>query len=239
MHRLKISIGLRLYIIIGLTFCGLAGLGLMQWNTLGESLKQQRQSELTHLTQLALGIAHEEYASVQRGTADDVARKNAAARISKLRYGNDDYFWINDLRPRDGDASVKPELNGSDLSGNKDPNGKRLFVEFVDVVKKQKAGFVDYLWPKPGKDAPQPKLSYVIGFEPWGWVIGTGRLYRRPAGPALGECAHGDDRGVRRHRCSRCAGLDDRAQHHPSSRSPRRANAVAGRWGAGCSDSGG
>jgi len=175
MNRLKISIGLRLYSIIGLSFLGLAGLAWMQLNTLGDSLKQQRQSELTHLTELALGIAQEEYATIQRsGVSDEAARKTAAARIGKLRYGNGDYFWINDLQPRMVMHPIKPEMNGSDLSGNKDPNGKRLFVEFVDVVKKQKAGFVDYLWPKPGKEAPQPKLSYVVGFEPWGWVIGTG-----------------------------------------------------------------
>ena len=65
-------------------------------------------------------------------------------------------------------------MNGQDLSNSKDPTGKRLFVEFVDVVKSKGSGYVDCQWPKPGKDAPQPKLSYVVGFEPWGWVIGTG-----------------------------------------------------------------
>lgn len=175
MPPIRLSIGLRLYSIIGLCFCGLAGLAWMQLNTLSDSLKLQRQGELTHLTQLALGIAQEEYATIQRnGVTDEAARKAAAARIGKLRYGTDDYFWINDMHPKMVMHPIKPELNGADLSGNKDPNGKRLFVDFTEVVKKQKAGFVDYLWPKPGKDAPQPKLSYVVGFEPWGWVIGTG-----------------------------------------------------------------
>ncbi|CAN5129010.1 methyl-accepting chemotaxis protein [soil metagenome] len=175
MKRLKISIGFRIYSIIGLSVCGLVGLALMQWNTLGDSLRQQRQSELAHLGELALGIAREEHDTAQRDkTPDDVARKVAAARIGKLRYGNNDYFWINDLTPRMVMHPIKPELNGADLSANKDPNGKLLFVEFADAVKKHKAGYVDYLWPKPGKDTPQPKLSYVVGFEPWGWVIGTG-----------------------------------------------------------------
>ena len=30
------------------------------------------------------------------------------------------------------------------------------------------------MWPRPGADAPVPKLSYVKGFAPWGWIIGTG-----------------------------------------------------------------
>ncbi len=175
MTRLRISIGLRLYSIIGLSFCALAGLAWMQLSTLDGSLRQQRQSELTHLAQLALGIAREEYDAAQRDKSpDEIARKTAAARIAKLRYGNNDYFWINDMAPRMVMHPLKPELDGQDLSGNKDPNGKRLFVEFAEVVKQNKAGYVDYLWPKPGMDVPQPKLSYVVGFEPWGWVIGTG-----------------------------------------------------------------
>lgn len=30
------------------------------------------------------------------------------------------------------------------------------------------------MWPKPGEEDPQPKISYVAGYEPWGWVIGSG-----------------------------------------------------------------
>ncbi len=69
---------------------------------------------------------------------------------------------------------IKPELDGHDLSTFKDPNGKLLFVDFVDVVRKDGSGFVAYEWPKPGFEKPQPKLSFVIGFAPWNWVIGTG-----------------------------------------------------------------
>ena len=175
MQRFRFSIGLRIYSIIGLSFCGLMGLAAIQASNLAYSLKQQRQSELSHLAQLALGIAREEYDAARRDHApDDLARNNAAARISKLRYGNDDYFWINDLGPRMIMHPTKPELNGQDLASIKDPTGKRLFVEFADVVKSKGSGYVEYQWPKPGKDAPQPKLSYVTGFEPWGWVIGTG-----------------------------------------------------------------
>ena len=35
-------------------------------------------------------------------------------------------------------------------------------------------GVVDYHWPKPGKDEPVSKISYVKLFKPWGWIIGTG-----------------------------------------------------------------
>jgi methyl-accepting chemotaxis protein len=44
----------------------------------------------------------------------------------------------------------------------------------VDTVRQHGKGFVDYQWPKPGNDKPVDKISYVQGFEPWGWVIGSG-----------------------------------------------------------------
>jgi methyl-accepting chemotaxis protein len=69
---------------------------------------------------------------------------------------------------------VKPELDGSDLSSTEDPDGKKLFVDMVKVVQDKGAGFVEYQWPKPGAEAPQPKVSYVAGYEPWGWIIGSG-----------------------------------------------------------------
>jgi methyl-accepting chemotaxis protein len=67
------------------------------------------------------------------------------------------------------------KLEGKDISDFKDPNGKHLFVEFVKEVERNGAGFVDYVWQKgDDKDYLAPKLSYVKGFEPWGWIIGTG-----------------------------------------------------------------
>ena len=63
---------------------------------------------------------------------------------------------------------IRPELDGKDLSGSTDPTGKHLFVSFVDTVKKDGQGFVEYLWPKPGHDQPVAKVSYVKGYAPWG-----------------------------------------------------------------------
>jgi methyl-accepting chemotaxis protein len=69
---------------------------------------------------------------------------------------------------------TKPQLNGADLTNYRDPNGRALFVEMVQAVRNNGSGFVEYVWPKPGSETPVRKLSYVKGFEPWGWLIGTG-----------------------------------------------------------------
>ena len=33
---------------------------------------------------------------------------------------------------------------------------------------------MSYQWPKPGREKPQAKISYVTGYQPWSWVIGSG-----------------------------------------------------------------
>jgi methyl-accepting chemotaxis protein len=175
LRQFKMTIGRKIYALIALSFIGVVGITIFDSSELASSLNQQKQIELRHLTELALGIVKEEHAAAQKGdVAVADAQKRALARVAALRYGSDDYFWINDMHPRMMMHPIKPEMNGNDLSTFKDPNGKALFVDFVNVVRKDGAGFVPYEWPKPGFNKPQPKLSYVAGFAPWNWVVGTG-----------------------------------------------------------------
>ena len=88
---------------------------------------------------VALGIVKEEHAAAQKGGVSDAdAQKRAMARIAALRYGNNDYYWINDMHPKMVMHPIKPEMNGNDLSAYKDPNGKLLFVDFVDDRQKER-----------------------------------------------------------------------------------------------------
>ncbi|SMP56978.1 methyl-accepting chemotaxis protein [Noviherbaspirillum suwonense] len=102
------------------------------------------------------------------------AQQRAMSAIRGMRYGNGEYFWINDMKPTMLMHPFKPELDNTSLAENKDPDGKRIFVEMVDLVKKNGGGFEFYMWPKPGSDAPVAKVSYVKGYAPWGWVVGSG-----------------------------------------------------------------
>lgn len=103
------------------------------------------------------------------------AKAQALKLIEKLRYSEKEYFWINDLYPKMVMHPLKPEMNNSDLSNYKDPNGKALFVEMAKLGQTEAAeGFVDYMWPKPGSPKPEPKISFVRQFKPWKWIVGSG-----------------------------------------------------------------
>ncbi len=53
---------------------------------------------------------------------------------------------------------IKPGLDGKDMADFTDPNGKKLFIEFVEKVKKNGEGMVPYLWDKPGSSKPAETL---------------------------------------------------------------------------------
>jgi len=111
--------------------------------------------------------------------------------IQDLRYGpkNKDYFWVNDMNGLIVVHPYRPDLHGEAVPDVRYPKGKNLLDEFVKVVKAQGAGYVEYRFQ--WQDDPQkivPKISYVKGFEPWGWVIGTG-LYVEDVNVEIGLIA--------------------------------------------------
>ena len=104
------------------------------------------------------------------------AQAAALEHLKRLRFDGTNYVWVNDLHPTMVMHPMNPALDGQDLSAKKDPNGKLLFVEMVKGVgaSPNHDAHVDYLWPKPGSEAPVPKTSYVKLVPRWGWVIGAG-----------------------------------------------------------------
>jgi len=107
----------------------------------------------------------------------EVAQQQAIAQIRNLRYGHElkDYFWIQDMRPRMIAHPYRPDLIGQDLSTLTDPEGKHIFLEMVKLVEGNGDGYLEYNWQLRGDEKRiLPKISYVKGFAPWGWIIGTG-----------------------------------------------------------------
>ncbi len=138
----------------------------------------QKKQMIKELTQSAWSILESFEERVTSGYLNkEEAQKEAIELIKMLRYGEEskDYFWVTDLTPRMIAHPYRPDLNGSELNDYTDPNGKKLFVESAALVKSEGEGFVDYYWQwKDDASRIVPKVSFVKGFAPWGWVIGTG-----------------------------------------------------------------
>ena len=142
------------------------------------SLLERKKETIQELTATTLDIlAYYNQKEAAGELSQEESQALAIHQVKNLRYGPEgkDYFWINDMQPRMVMHPYLPELNGAILTDYADPEGKHLFNNIVDTVKKYGEGFVPYMWQ--WKDDPSRvvnKLSFVKGFEPWGWIIGTG-----------------------------------------------------------------
>ncbi|NDY72863.1 histidine kinase [Desulfobacter hydrogenophilus] len=139
------------------------------------SRKKEMIHELTETVWSLLDNYHERELSGELTRPE--AQHRALLRIGNLRYGPEkkDYFWITDMAPRFILHPYRPNIVNKDLKDIRDPSIKSLYLKFNEMVAKKGAGFVDYQWQ--WKDDPNrisPKLSYIKGFQPWGWIVGTG-----------------------------------------------------------------
>ena len=176
MHFLRqISISKRLWLIfmIAVGMLGIfAGLALKQSYDLMHASKAVKTQHIVESTFGTLEYFHSLEESGQ--LTQQQAQQQAKHALSKLRYGRNDYVWINDLAPNMIMHAMSPALDGKSLADYKDPDGKEIFNEFARIAKQQGSGFFSYRWPMPGANAPVDKISYVQLFSPWNWVIGSG-----------------------------------------------------------------
>jgi methyl-accepting chemotaxis protein len=138
-------------------------------------LIESNEKELKHLTEMALVVAKRNWERVEQGTfTEEQAKQTAMKTISQFRYdGEQGYFWINDNKNYMLMHPLSPQLVGKDQSNLTDPKGVKIIVE-GNKIASQGGGSLYYSWNRPNSNEPQSKLSYVIPFDKWGWVIGTG-----------------------------------------------------------------
>lgn len=86
------------------------------------------------------------------------------------------YIWIQDMNAVVLMHPIKPSLDGKDMSGFADKNGTLLFLNFSEICADEGAGWVPYVWPKPGQEATSPKISYVKAVKHGGkdYIAGAG-----------------------------------------------------------------
>ena len=189
----------RLLLLSGVVVLGLGALATMSLVDTRKQMLFEKQAKTRNLVETAHGVLARFHAQEKDGRMSrDEAQAHAKETLRTLRYDEKDYFWINDLGrpvPKMVMHATVPALDGKVLDEarfNKatryqtsidEPavplDNQNLFVAFVDVVQKAGKGYVVYEWPKAKAGGGTTtelyeKLSYVKGFEPWGWLVGSG-----------------------------------------------------------------
>lgn len=168
--------------------------------TFERELVKDRKEGLKHVVEVAYALLEEYQHRVEGGELSlKEAQARAVRRIGNLRYGNNDYYWINDDTLPIPTMIVHPIISGLDGKVLDDPRfhyasamqfgvdgrieripggNKNLFQAFAELAHECNEGYVTYAWPKPTKNGPTEELyakeSFVKYFKPWGWVVGSG-----------------------------------------------------------------
>jgi methyl-accepting chemotaxis protein len=169
------TIGVKLTVIAVVACVGMLAIGGLAAVQVRGDRFADREASTRAEVQTAVGVVAFYRDRAAHGVMTTAQAQAAALGVLKtLRYGTNDYFWVNTYDAHMVMHPTKPTLDGTDVSTLKDPTGVPIFMRFVDVVKASGSGFVSYQWPKPGAKDPQPKISYVVGYQPWQWIIGSG-----------------------------------------------------------------
>ncbi len=143
-----------------------------------KNIMDERQAGLENVINLSYSLMEKYNSQVKNG---DLTKKQAMTQVKEdikaLRYGANQSGYVFIVKSENCSIvmhPIKPSLDGKDVSETRDKKGKRLFVEMVELSKKDSQGVVEYYWAKPGLEEPVQKLSYIKLFEPWGWIAATG-----------------------------------------------------------------
>src|ERR1017187_3112513 len=132
---MSLNISTKLWLLAFSAALGIAILTVVSLLSEKALIIEERKDSLRHEVETAYGLmVHFQELAAKGGLPEADAKRSALDAVRALRYGDAEYFWVNDMQPRMVMHPIKPELDGTDLTENKDPTGKQLFVEFVNTV---------------------------------------------------------------------------------------------------------
>ena len=172
--RIKLGIGSKLLLSSLVSLIGLLVMAAVTVHALREQMIDDRVTMVRNLTEIGRKIIQEEYDRFQSGEISEAAAKqNAVETLRKLRYANDEYFFIDDFDGNSVLLPIRPDLEGTDASALVDSEGRHYVQMQIDTAKSG-GGVVHYEFTKPNTNVSGEKMAYVMPFEPWRWFIATG-----------------------------------------------------------------
>jgi diguanylate cyclase (GGDEF)-like protein len=138
-----------------------------------ESLQKHKQA-LKNITDVVHSMMKDTYNEAKNDPDMLEARKKVLFdRISKVRYGNNNYLFVVDYNAT---MLSHPYIEkGSDMRHIYDIKGQPIVPRIIDVARKYGEGFTHYWWKKNnGGEEPYEKLTYSRNCPQLKVVVGTG-----------------------------------------------------------------
>ena len=171
----RITIRTRLSLIVVSLLSALILLSIISLYKSHSTLYVQQQEKVKQVVEGATSVlAHFQQLEASGKITREQAQAQAKSALNSFRYDGNNYIWINDATPTMIMHPIKPTLNGKAIGHVKDPDGVEVFIEIVNIIRKDGKGYLPYKWDKSGSDTPVDKISFVQEFKPWKWIIGSG-----------------------------------------------------------------
>jgi methyl-accepting chemotaxis protein len=94
------------------------------------------------------------------GSKGKVAFSEFRIKGSEWFHG-DTYLFVYDLKENVLLNPAFPAREGTNVSGQKDTNGKPFHDAMIQTVETKGSGWVDYMFLRPGQTQPSHKWTYV------------------------------------------------------------------------------
>ncbi|MGS4991388.1 methyl-accepting chemotaxis protein [Roseibium sp. RP-7] len=150
-----------------------AAICVVSLNSLYSAMFAERLKKIEEISDSAVSIAAYYHGLEKSGQMSrEEAQTAARAAIGAIRFEGDNYVFAYDYQ---GMNLVHPnaKLVGTNMLGFSDKTGVKIVAELIKDAKAG-GGSLLYYWPRANGEVPVEKYGWGSGFEPWGWMVGTG-----------------------------------------------------------------
>jgi methyl-accepting chemotaxis protein len=159
-----IAVSRKLMLLLSLALVGFIALLLISASALHRNLMSEREARL----QAVLDLAMSRIQALAATLPPEQAKAQAKAMLDSMRFDGDNYLFVLDEDRRVVVHPAKPELVGQQMGNNP---AESHWQHMVDLGKGGHQGRLEYQWVSPAQ-----KMSLVTGYQPWGWILGSGVL---------------------------------------------------------------
>lgn len=173
----------KLWALIGFASAGIIVMLVFLFFNLRAELIDSERKKLDAINDIAFRFVTIAYQKYEGGElSKNEAILSAINSLDQIRYEGNEYIFVYH---RDGTLIMDPSLPDEERFKINyydfvDPEGTPLFQHMIERTKDHSRATVRYVWELPDSlpmidsTMPSPKMSRVIAFEPWDWIIGTG-----------------------------------------------------------------
>jgi methyl-accepting chemotaxis protein len=169
----NLRISSKLFMMVALSVLGIAAVAGVGLSALWSNLIEDRKGKVQDVVLLARQAIEVNYqASQKAGLSEAETLERGKALLRTLRFGKDDYIYAFNSQ---GVLQVNPnpKVEGKNLYDTADSDGV-YFIRDQIALAANGGGVMRYRFPRAGGGDPVPKMSYVVEFKPYGWIVGAG-----------------------------------------------------------------